>query len=200
MDAAASSQSAVDSAVFRSVLGHFCSGITVVTGRGPAGPLGFTCQSFSSLSLNPPLVAFSPARSSTTWPRIREIGPFCVNVLAEHHEQLSTAMSRSGTEKFAGVSWTPSNNGAPRLDGAAAWIDCSLHAEHDGGDHTIVVASVHALGAAKAARPLLFFQGRYLRAALDTSALPNSDRPTTSNTDSNKPQSSRLLLGAEHLL
>ncbi|HEV7935312.1 MAG TPA: flavin reductase family protein [Actinomadura sp.] len=156
----------IDPTTFRSVLGHFCSGITVVTALGPDGPLGFTCQSFSSLSLDPPMVLLSPARSSTTWPRIRELGSFCVNVLAEHHEELSTAMSRSGTEKFARVSWRPSGNGAPRLDDAAAWIDCRLYAEHDGGDHTVVVAEVHDLGAAPEARPLLFFRGRYLRAVL----------------------------------
>jgi len=155
---------AIDPATFRSVLGHFCSGITVVAAMGPDGPLGFTCQAFSSLSLDPPLVLFSPARSSMTWPRIRQIGTFCVNVLAEDHQQVSIAMSRSGTDKFAGVSWHRSDNGAPRIDGAAAWIDCRLHTEHDGGDHTIVVAEVQNLGAASDARPLVFFQGQYVRA------------------------------------
>lgn len=155
------SLAAVDPAAFRAVLGRFCSGITVITALGPDGPLGLTCQSFSSLSLDPPLVLFSPARTSVTWPRIRNVGRLCVNVLAEEHSRLSTAMARSGTDKFAGVGWDASPHGAPRLDGAVAWLDCVVEAEHDGGDHTIVVAAVHALSAGPAARPLLYYQGRY---------------------------------------
>ncbi|MEU9267134.1 flavin reductase family protein [Streptomyces sp. NPDC048251] len=150
-----------DSALFRSVLGTFCSGITVVTALGSDGPLGLTCQSFSSLSLNPPLVLFSPAHSSTTWPKIRQADTFCVNILAEEQQQLSTQMSRSGTDKFAGVDWDTTPLGAPRLSGAAAWLDCTLEAEHDGGDHTIVVAAVHHLATTAQARPLLYHQGRY---------------------------------------
>jgi 3-hydroxy-9,10-secoandrosta-1,3,5(10)-triene-9,17-dione monooxygenase reductase component len=84
---------AVDPATFRAVLGRFCSGITVITALGPGGPLGLTCQSFSSLSLDPPLVLFSAARTSTTWPRIREVGRLCVNVLAEEHSWLSAAVA-----------------------------------------------------------------------------------------------------------
>jgi 3-hydroxy-9,10-secoandrosta-1,3,5(10)-triene-9,17-dione monooxygenase reductase component len=152
---------AVDSATFRAVLGRFCSGITVITALGPDGPLGLTCQSFSSLSLDPPLVLFSPARTSTTWPRIREAGRLCVNVLAEEHSGLSAAMARSGSDKFAGVSWAASPLGAPRLAGAVAWLDCVVEAEHDGGDHTIVVAAVHGLSAGRSARPLLYYRGQY---------------------------------------
>jgi flavin reductase (DIM6/NTAB) family NADH-FMN oxidoreductase RutF len=160
-DAAALTHDTVDTGVFRRVLGNFCSGITVVTALSPSGPLGLTCQSFSSLSLDPPLVLFSPARTSVTWPKIREIGRFCVNVLAEDHRQISVQMARSGTDKFAGVRWACTPLGAPRLDGAAAWLDCTLHAEHDGGDHTVVVAAVRGLSADQAARPLLYYQGRY---------------------------------------
>jgi flavin reductase (DIM6/NTAB) family NADH-FMN oxidoreductase RutF len=155
------SPATVDPAAFRAVLGRFCSGITVITALGPGGPLGLTCQSFSSLSLDPPLVLFSPARTSVTWPRIREAGRLCVNVLAEEHSWLSTAMARSGTDKFAGVRWGASPHGAPRLDGAVAWLDCAVEAEHDGGDHTIVVAAVLGLSAGPAARPLLYYRGQY---------------------------------------
>jgi flavin reductase (DIM6/NTAB) family NADH-FMN oxidoreductase RutF len=152
---------AVDHAAFRAVLGRYCSGVTVITALGPDGPLGLTCQSFSSLSLDPPLVLFSPARTSTTWPRIREVGRLCVNVLAEGHSGLSAAMARSGTDKFAGVRWGTSAHGAPRLEGAVAWLDCVVEAEHDGGDHTIVVAAVHELSAGPSARPLLYYRGQY---------------------------------------
>ncbi|WP_073456456.1 flavin reductase family protein [Pseudonocardia thermophila] len=151
----------VDPATMRSVLGHFASGVVVVTAAGPAEPLGFTCQSFASLSLDPPLVSFAPARTSKTWPRIREIGRFCVNVLAADHEHLSAGFARSGSDKFAGVSWQPSPTGSPVLDGVCAWIDCTLWAEYDGGDHTIVVGRVEHLGAGQGRAPLLFYRGGY---------------------------------------
>ena len=151
----------VGPARMREVLGHFASGVVVVTAAAPDGPVGFTCQSFSSLSLDPPLVSFAPARTSSTWPRIREVGRFCVNVLADHHQELSTAFARSGTDKFAGVAWAEGPSGAPVLDGACAWIDCSLLDEHDGGDHTIVVGRVHHLGDDGDRLPLLFHRGAY---------------------------------------
>jgi 3-hydroxy-9,10-secoandrosta-1,3,5(10)-triene-9,17-dione monooxygenase reductase component len=157
----------VDPQMMRSVLGHFVSGVTVVTATAPEGPVGFTCQSFSSLSLDPPLVAFAPSRSSRTWPQLRDARRFCVNVLAEQQSELSTQFARSGTDKFAGVPWTPSPHGSPVLDGVVAWIDSELWAEYDGGDHTIVVARVLDLGADGSRTPLLFHRGAYgLQAAL----------------------------------
>jgi 3-hydroxy-9,10-secoandrosta-1,3,5(10)-triene-9,17-dione monooxygenase reductase component len=157
----------VDSRVMRDVLGHFVSGVTVVTAMGADGPVGFTCQSFSSLSLDPPLVAFAPARTSTTWPRLRDARRFCVNVLAEEQSGLSRQFARSGTDKFAGVNWSPSPYGSPVLQDVVAWIDSELWAEYDGGDHTIVVARVLDLGADASRTPLLFHRGAYgLQAAL----------------------------------
>jgi 3-hydroxy-9,10-secoandrosta-1,3,5(10)-triene-9,17-dione monooxygenase reductase component len=151
----------VDPQLMREVLGHFASGVTVVTAMTPDGPSGFTCQSFSSLSLDPPLVAFAPARTSGTWPRLRSAGRFCVNVLAEEQSGLSQAFARSGTDKFAGVSWAPSPHGSPMLDGVVAWIDSQLWAEYDGGDHTIAVARVLDLGADPRRTPLVFHRGSY---------------------------------------
>jgi 3-hydroxy-9,10-secoandrosta-1,3,5(10)-triene-9,17-dione monooxygenase reductase component len=151
----------VDPQRMREVLGHFASGVTVVTATTAEGPLGFTCQSFSSLSLDPPLVAFAPARSSRTWPRLRAIGRFCVNVLAEGQDAVSQNFARSGDDKFTGVRWTPSAHGSPVLDDVVAWIDGELWAEYDGGDHTIVVARVLDLGAHADRRPLLFHRGTY---------------------------------------
>ena len=157
----------VDPAVMRDVLGHFVSGVTVVTALAAEGPVGFTCQSFSSLSLDPPLVAFAPARTSTTWPQLRAAGRFCVNVLAEEQSDLSRQFARSGTDKYAGVSWAPSPHGSPVLQDVVAWIDSELWAEYDGGDHTIVVARVLDLGADASRTPLLFHRGAYgLQAAL----------------------------------
>jgi flavin reductase (DIM6/NTAB) family NADH-FMN oxidoreductase RutF len=151
----------VDPQVMREVLGHFASGVTVVTAVDADGPVGFTCQSFSSLSLDPPLVAFAPARTSTTWPRLRQAGRFCVNVLAEEQSELSRQFARSGTDKFAGVGWAPGPYGSPVLEGVVAWIDGELWAEYDGGDHTIVVARVLDLGADASRAPLVFHRGAY---------------------------------------
>jgi flavin reductase (DIM6/NTAB) family NADH-FMN oxidoreductase RutF len=151
----------VDPQVLRDVLGHFASGVTVVTALTAGGPAGFTCQSFSSLSLDPPLVAFAPARTSQTWPALREIGRFCVNVLAEGQDDVSQNFARSGVDKFAGVRWAPSTHGSPVLDDVVAWIDGELWAEYDGGDHSIVVARVLDLGADPDRRPLLFHRGTY---------------------------------------
>jgi flavin reductase (DIM6/NTAB) family NADH-FMN oxidoreductase RutF len=148
----------------REVLGHFVSGIVVVTAATPDGPSGFTCQSFASLSLDPPLVSFAPARTSTTWPRIRAADTFCVNVLAADQQELSIGFARSagdGVDKFAGVAWRPSPSGSPVLEGVSAWIDCTLWNEYDGGDHTIAVGRVLDLGATPDRPPLLYYRGRY---------------------------------------
>jgi 3-hydroxy-9,10-secoandrosta-1,3,5(10)-triene-9,17-dione monooxygenase reductase component len=142
------------------VLGTFTTGVVVVTAMG-AQPLGFTCQSFASLSLDPPLVSFSPARTSTTWPLIREIGRFCVNVLAHDQHELSERFAELGADRFAGVEWTRSPLGSPIIVGVSAWIDCELAAEYDGGDHTIVLGAVRALRADPQRHPLIFYRGRY---------------------------------------
>lgn len=146
----------------REILGHFCTGLTIITATTENGPVGFTCQSFSSLSLEPALVAFNPARSSSTWPTIRATGRFCINILPEEHRELSGKFARSGTDKFSGVTHTTSPLGNPILDSALAWIDCELHEEYDGGDHTIVIGKVKAMNARGEAEPLLFFKGSYV--------------------------------------
>lgn len=145
----------------RSVLGIFTTGVVVVAALDGGEPVGFTCQSFASLSLDPPLISFSPARASTSWPRIRAVGRFCVNVLAHDQAALSEQFARPGPGKFGGAAWTPSPLGAPVLDGVSAWIDCELTAEYDGGDHTIVVGAVRGLHSERDRHPLIFYRGRY---------------------------------------
>lgn len=145
----------------RTVMGHFCTGVVIVAARASDGLLGLTCQSFSSLSLDPPLISLNIARTSQSWPRIRQQPRFVVNVLSETHEELSNAFARSGGDKFRGVSWTPTQSGAPVLASACAWIECELRDEHDGGDHLIVVGRVLGLGYQSELTPLLFHQGRY---------------------------------------
>ncbi|HKT00368.1 MAG TPA: flavin reductase family protein, partial [Rugosimonospora sp.] len=151
----------VEPAHFRRVFGHFCSGVTVVTTVDGGEPVGFACQSFAALSLDPPLVLFCPASTSSTWPRIERSGYFCVNVLAEGQRELSRVFGRSGPDKFAGVAWSPAPSGAPVLDGTLTWADCTIEAVHVAGDHHVVVGRVTALGECAAARPLLFYRGRY---------------------------------------
>jgi 3-hydroxy-9,10-secoandrosta-1,3,5(10)-triene-9,17-dione monooxygenase reductase component len=150
----------IEQAELRTVLGHFASGVVVVTGLTPSGPAGLTCQSFFSLSLDPPLVAFAPSRASRSWPMIEESGACTVNVLAERQEPLARAFSLAGSDKFAGVGWAPGTTGAPRLHDALAWLDCRLEHVGDGGDHHLVVASVAAMDTGSG-EPLLFYRGGY---------------------------------------
>lgn len=151
-------------AEFRRVLGHFASGVTVVTARDADGPTGFACQSFASLSLDPPLVSFMVARTSTTWPRIARAGVFCVNVLGAEQSALGRGFAVSGSDKFAGVAYGDAPaTGSPLLDSVPAWIDCRIHAVHTGGDHLIVVGRVEALGAEEEGEPLLFHRGAFGR-------------------------------------
>ncbi|MFF3687587.1 flavin reductase family protein [Streptomyces sp. NPDC002187] len=154
----------VDAGEFRRVLGHFATGVTVVTAYDEDGPAGFACQSFTSLSLDPPLVAFMVARTSATWPRIARAGVFCVNVLGDHQGELCRAFAVSGADKFAGATWARSAaTGSPLLAGVPAWIDCTIQTVHTGGDHLIVVGRVETLDADQDGAPLLFHQGRFGR-------------------------------------
>jgi 3-hydroxy-9,10-secoandrosta-1,3,5(10)-triene-9,17-dione monooxygenase reductase component len=151
----------VDPAHFREVLGHFSTGVVVVTAMHDGTPVGMSAQSVVSLSLEPPLVLFCPARSSTTWPRIHETGRFAVNILAADQEPLSVAFARSGTDKFAGVAWEPGHTGAPLLAGALGHVECTLEHVYDGGDHEIVVGRVVDLAVRRDSSPLIFFRGAY---------------------------------------
>ncbi|MFI9626602.1 flavin reductase family protein [Streptomyces sp. NPDC052042] len=158
---------AITPEILRATMGAFCSGVVVVTALDdqPDGkPLGFTCQSFVSLSFDPPLISISPARSSTTWPRIREVGRFAINVLADDHAELSNKFARSGADKFAGVDWTLSPKGSPILGGVSAWVECNLWREYDGGDHTVVIGEVTALDHDIERNPLIYYRGAYLHA------------------------------------
>lgn len=151
-----------DSATFRRVLGHYPTGVCVVTAVDQGGgPTGMVVGSFTSVSLDPPLVAFFPAKSSSSWPLIERAGKFCVNVLASDQQALCGQFSAKGGDKFSGVSHRVSTNGSPILDGVVAWIDCTLDAVHEAGDHYIVLGRVIALEVDRPGKPLLFFQGAY---------------------------------------
>ena len=147
------------------MLGHFCTGVTVITGADDGRPAGFACQAFAALSLTPPLVLFCPATSSRTWPAIANSGYFCVNVLSAGQQDIARRFGVSGADKFAGLSWSPSSSGAPVLAGALTWVECAVAAVHEAGDHYLVVGRVTELGPSRPDRPLLFYRGRY--AAMD---------------------------------
>ena len=147
---------------FRDVLGRFASGVTVVTSISGGAPVGLTCQSFSSVSLNPPLVLFIPARTSRAWPAIQRSGKFCVNFLSADQAELSNQMASRGHDKFAGVAWEPAPaTGSPMIEGTLGYVDCQIHHVHEAGDHYIVVGRVLDLAVHGGEKPLLFFQGKY---------------------------------------
>jgi len=155
----------IDPAQFRTVLGHFCSGIAVITAMSAGTPVGMTCQSFTSVSLDPPLVLFCATKTSASWAGIREAGHFCANVLGADQEELSRVFSSKAEDKFAGTGWHAGASGAPVLDGVLATIDCTITTIHDGGDHDIVVGRVLELNG-DSGGPLLFFRGGYGRLGL----------------------------------
>jgi 3-hydroxy-9,10-secoandrosta-1,3,5(10)-triene-9,17-dione monooxygenase reductase component len=156
--------SAVDGARFRQVLGHFPTGVTVVTASTDEGPVGLCVGSFTSVSLHPPLVAFCAGDSSTSYPRIEAAGHFCVNILAEEQEEVARVFADKGDDKFAGIGWRPSVvTGAPVINDVLAWIDCRIEAIHEAGDHWIVVGRALDLEIGHEGGPLVFFRGGFGR-------------------------------------
>jgi flavin reductase (DIM6/NTAB) family NADH-FMN oxidoreductase RutF len=151
-----------DSAHFRKVMGAFPTGVTVVTAADGGRLVGLAIGSFTSVSLDPPLVAFLPGKTSGSWPAIERAGAFCVNVMAADQGKVVGQFASKAEDKFAGVDWEPAEvTGSPRLAGALAWMDCRLDAVHDGGDHWIVVGLVQAMDVDRDADPMLFFKGKY---------------------------------------
>ena len=151
----------MDSLKFREGMSQFATGVVIVTGIESNVLVGFAAQSFVSLSLDPPLVSISPQIASTSWPRIREGHNFCINVLSEDQRDVSEAFAVVG--EVASIKWQPSEaSGMPVLDGSIAHIDCRIRAEHEAGDHTIVIADVIDLNVRdREARPLVYFRGSY---------------------------------------
>ena len=137
--------------------------MTVVTCVAAGRPLGLAVNSFTSVSLEPPLIAFCVSRKSSTWPKLRLAGTFCVNILSEEQEALSRTFAAPGLDRFMGLGWSAAPSGAPILAGVLAWIDCSIDAEYDAGDHLIVVGRVRELDVAHEGRPLVFYRGGYGR-------------------------------------
>lgn len=154
---------AIEPLSFREALGHYASGITIISSHVDGEPIGFTCQSFYSVSMSPPLVSFSVMSSSASYPKIRQAGRFAVNILSGEQVDISNQFARRGTDKWHSVEWQESPLGNPVIVGSLHWLDCEIHAEHAAGDHMIVIGEVKALNLqeAVATQPLLYFKGQY---------------------------------------
>jgi 3-hydroxy-9,10-secoandrosta-1,3,5(10)-triene-9,17-dione monooxygenase reductase component len=152
-----------DAATYRTVLGHFATGVVLVTAIDADEPVGMACNSFTSVSLEPPLVLFCAAKSSTTWPRIRTSGTWAANILDEDGEEVCRLFAQKGADRFARIAYAPGRTGSPILEDALAFVDCETIAEHDAGDHVIVVGRVIELGYQHEGKPLLFYRGGYGR-------------------------------------
>lgn len=144
----------------RHVMGHFATGVTIVTAFSDDGPVGMAANSFTSVSLDPPLVLLCPGRSSSTWPAIRAAGRFCINVMGNNHEEITRRFALKGIDRFADIGWVDRSTG-PALESAMAWVECAIRDEHDAGDHTIVVADVLHADVADVVDPLVFWRGTY---------------------------------------
>ncbi|MBP0437349.1 flavin reductase family protein [Tianweitania sediminis] len=150
----------INQSQFRNVLGHYPTGVCVVAARDLDGsPVAMVVGSFTSVSLDPPLVGFLPARSSTTWPTIREASRFCVNVLAADQAALCQQVSKRGPGRLDGINWTEAPTGGFVLDGALAAIDCDLHRVFEAGDHDFVLGSVLGVQILREEAPLIFHRG-----------------------------------------
>jgi flavin reductase (DIM6/NTAB) family NADH-FMN oxidoreductase RutF len=144
------------------VLGHYPTGVCVVTALSDdGGASAMVVGSFTSVSLDPPLVAFFPDRGSTSWPKIEAAGKFCVNVLGSHQEDLCRRFASKASDKFESLSYSLSDNGNPVLEDVVAWIDCRLSAVHEAGDHYIAIGETLQLELVRPESPLLFFRGGY---------------------------------------
>lgn len=147
---------------YRDTIGHFPTGVTVVTATGPDGPAGMTTNAVTSLSLDPQLLLVCFERSSRTLATVRASRRFAVNVLRASDEDLAQvfASKRVGREKFERVTHTEAH-GVPVLDTALAWIACALRELHDGGDHVIGIGEIIGLGVGEEGPPLVYHRGRY---------------------------------------
>lgn len=165
-----------DADSFRHVLGHYPTGVAVITARTPDGPVGLSMNSFTSLSLQPPLVLFCPSVASTTWPLLRQVGRLAINVLSAGQEEVSRRFATRTADRFQGFDWSDGENGSPLLTDALGWLECRVQAEYPAGDHTVVIAEIERMGVHDAiAEPLVFFRGGYYRGISEAAS---DDRPS----------------------
>lgn len=151
----------IDPAEFRKVLGSYPTGVCVITALDEDRPAGMVVGSFTSVSLDPPLVGFFPDRRSTSWPLIEKAGHFCVNVLASDQAAVARAVTAKGAEKFVGVEYTVSEHNLPIIANSIAAIECRLYSVTEAGDHWFVLGEVLRMETVREDDPMLFHKGRY---------------------------------------
>jgi 3-hydroxy-9,10-secoandrosta-1,3,5(10)-triene-9,17-dione monooxygenase reductase component len=159
--AAANVLTAPEVRAFREALGRFATGVVFITAAPDGEPAGLIVNSFTSVSLEPPLVAFCPARNSLTWQRMRRTGHFGVNVLERGHQSFAVRAAPPRADRFAGIDWEFGRGGAPLLTDALATLECEIVAEHHAGDHWIVVGAVAEMRTSRLGRPLIFVDGAF---------------------------------------
>jgi 3-hydroxy-9,10-secoandrosta-1,3,5(10)-triene-9,17-dione monooxygenase reductase component len=151
----------IDANELRRVMGHFATGVTVITSVIEGRPCAMTANSVASVSLDPPLVLFCGDNNSETLRGVQESKFFAISILGDHGERVSRSFATRGPKDFDGIGFRAELTGAPVLDEALAWLDCSVWAEFDAGDHVIVVGRVERADAADEGKPLLFYRGGY---------------------------------------
>jgi len=162
MESSRVSQATIDQGQFRQVLGSYPTGVCIVTALDDEdNPVGMVVGTFTSVSLDPPLVGFLPDKTSSSWPKIELAGHFCVNVLASDQQHVCRQMAAKGPDKFAGVDYTLSDNRLPVLGAAIACIECRIHSVNKAGDHWFVLGEVLSMATTRDHGPMLFHRGRY---------------------------------------
>ena len=147
---------------FRSALGMFATGVTIITARAADGSLvGLTANSFNSVSLSPPLVLWSLARQAGSLPVFSRGSHYAINILAAEQKDLAQRFATRDIDRFAGLKFRDGAGGAPVLDGVAAWFECANRSQYEEGDHVIFVGEVELCGRREGAQPLIFHGGRY---------------------------------------
>ncbi|MEJ2408732.1 MAG: flavin reductase family protein [Novosphingobium sp.] len=155
------SETTIDPAAFRKVLGSYPTGVCVITALDGEKPTGMVVGTFTSVSLDPPLVGFFPDKSSSSWPLIEKAGHFCVNVMGSDQQDVCRSVSARGAEKFVGVDYVMSDHNLPIIANAIASIECKLYSVTEAGDHWFVLGQVLRMETVREDDPMLFHRGRY---------------------------------------
>ena len=146
---------------FRDVLGRFTTGVVLITAQTDDGPVGMAANSFTSVSLEPPLIALCAARTSSTWPTIRDHGGFAITILGDNHQDVCRVFASKGADRFTGRDWDATPGGHPLLPDGLAWLDCEIQTVQPAGDHELVIARATFWSLANGGGPLVFHSGRY---------------------------------------
>lgn len=146
----------LDSRLLRATFGCFPSGVTAVCALVDGEPLGIVASSYTSVSMDPPLVSVCMGSTSSTWPRLRHAARLGINVLAEGQGELCRQLAAKNTDRFAGIDFNTTEDGAVLISESATWLECSIYSELDAGDHTIVLFEIHEVSREPHKLPLVF--------------------------------------------